>query len=112
MVDYTPQVTPVSRSKPRAKLLTSGECLKMLQEKEDKKKRQLEEREQKQKEREEKKKIREEEAEKKKQEKERKAQERAEKAKQKSKGSAGHSKNPRKRNDSETPRKQKKVLKL
>ena len=104
LVDYTPQVTPVSRSKPRAKLLTSGECLKMLQEKEDKKKRQLEEREQKRKEREEKKKIREEEAEKKKQEKERKAQERAEKAKQKSKGSAGHSKNPRKRNDSETPR--------
>ena len=103
MVDYTPQVTPVSQSKPRAKLLTSGECLKILQEKEDKKKRQLEEREQKQKEREEKKKIREEEAEKKKQEKERKAQERVEKAKQKSKGSAGHSKNPRKRNDSETP---------
>ena len=105
LVDYTPQVTPVSlskRSKPKARLLTSAECLKMLQEKENKKKQQLEEKERKRKEREEKKRIREEEAKRKKEEKERKAQERAEKAKQKSKVS-GQSKNSRKRNISETP---------
>ena len=76
LVDYTPQVTPVSlskRSKPKARLLTSAECLKMLQEKENKKKQQLEEKERKRKEREEKKRIREEEAKRKKEEKERKA---------------------------------------
>ena len=48
LVDYTPQVTPISlskRSRPKARLLTSAECLKMLQEKENKKKQQLEEKE-------------------------------------------------------------------
>ena len=100
-VDHTPQVAPVSlskRSKPKARLLTSAECLKMLQEKEAKKKQQLEEKERRRKEREEKKKLREEEAKRKKEEKERKAQEKAEKAKQKT----GQSKVSRKRNVSAT----------
>ena len=38
LVDYKPQVASVSRSKPKARLLTSAECLKILQEKEDTKK--------------------------------------------------------------------------
>ena len=46
LVNHMPQVTPVSllkQSKPKSRLLTSTECLKMLQEKEAKKKQQLEE---------------------------------------------------------------------
>lgn len=108
LVDHTPQVTPISlskRPKPKARLLTSADCLKMLQEKEDKKKQRLEEKERKQKEREEKKKFREEEAKKKKEEKERRAQERAEKANQKSKVS-GQSKNSRNHNEVRNKRKE------
>ena len=46
LVDYTPQVTPIATSKkPRARLLTSDDCLRMLNEKEAKKKKQAEEKE-------------------------------------------------------------------
>jgi len=38
-----PQVVTTQRCKPTARLSTSAECLRMLQEKEDKKKQQLEE---------------------------------------------------------------------
>jgi len=57
LADHTPQVVTTHRCKPKARLLTSVECLRTLQEKEDKKKQQFEEKERKQKEREQKKKF-------------------------------------------------------
>ena len=59
LADYTPQVTPIATSKkPRPRLLTSYDCLRMLNEKEAKKKKQVEEKEQRQKDREDKKRQR------------------------------------------------------
>ena len=82
LANYTPQVTPIATSKkPRARLLTSDDCLRMLNEKEAKK--QAEEKEQRQKDREDKKRQREEEAKRKAEEKERKAAKRAEEKAQK-----------------------------
>ena len=86
LADHTPLVAATERCKPKARLLTSAECLRMLQEKEDKKKQQLEEKERKRKEREQKKVLKEQEAQRKKEEKARKAQEKAEKALQRSSG--------------------------
>ena len=89
LADHTPQVATTQRCKPKARLLTSAECLKMLQEKEDKKKQQLEEKERKRKEREHKKILREQETQRKKEEKARKAQKKVDKAAmQKSSGQA------------------------
>ena len=86
LADYTTQVTPIATSKkPRARLFTSDDCLRMLNEKEAKKKKQAEEKEQRQKDREDKKRQREEEAKRKAEEKERKA---AKKAKEKARKDA------------------------
>ena len=86
LVGHTPQIIHNSASEkvlPKARLLTSAECLATLQEKEMKKKKALEEKEQKRKEREEKKKLREEELKRKAQERAKKAEEKAKKAEEK-----------------------------
>jgi len=79
LADHTPQVVMTQQCKPKARLLISAECLKILQEKEDKKKQQLEEKEQKQKSGAEKI-LREQETQRKKEVKVRKVQKKAEKA--------------------------------
>ena len=82
LVEHTPRVTgAVDSEKPKARLLTSAECLAMLQKKELKKQKALEEKEQRRKEREEKKKLREEESKRKAQEKAKKAEKRLERMK-------------------------------
>ena len=76
LADHTPQVTPVATAKrPKARLLTSADCIRMLEEKEAKKKQEAEEKEQKRKEQEEKKKQKEEEG-------KRKAEEKAKSSKE------------------------------
>jgi len=45
LADHTPLVTATERCKSKAILLTSAECLRMFQKKEDKKKQQIEEKE-------------------------------------------------------------------
>ena len=55
LADHTPKVTPIAAAKrPKARLLTSADCLRMLEEKEAKKKKEAEEKEQRRKDREEK----------------------------------------------------------
>ena len=73
LADHTPKVTPSAAAKrPKVRFLMSADCLRMLEEREVKKKKEVEEKEQRRKGREEKKKHREEEA-------KRKAQEKAKK---------------------------------
>ena len=82
LVEHTPKISHAAGPKhpiPKARLLTSSDCLAMLEEKEMKKKKALAEKEQRQKEREQKKKLKEEEAKRKAQEKAKKAEEKARK---------------------------------
>ena len=74
---HTEPSSTSERSLPRARLLTSDESLAMLEEKENKKKRELEEKEKRKQERAEKKRIREETAKRNKEQRAQKAQERA-----------------------------------
>ena len=58
LADHTPKVTPIAAAKrPKARLLTSADCLRMLEEKQAKKKKEAEEKEQRRKDREEKRNI-------------------------------------------------------
>ena len=53
LTDYTPKVTPLAAAKrPKARLLTTADCLRMLEEKEANKKKEVEEMEQRRKDRE------------------------------------------------------------
>ena len=81
LADHTPKVTPIAAAKrPKARLLTSADCLHMLEEKEVKKKKEAEEKEQRRKDRKEKKKHRKEEAKKTAEKKAKRAEEKAQKA--------------------------------
>ena len=80
LVEHTPKISHAAGPKhpiPKARLLTSSDCLAMLEEKEMKKKKALVEKEQRRKEREQKKKLKEEETKRKAQEKAKKAEEKA-----------------------------------